>query len=120
MALKIRLRQQGRRNHIVYRLVLADVRAPRDGRYIELLGWYDPHSTVSYQLKSERIFYWLNQGAELSEKAEVLVKQGAPGVFAEFLAKKEALRTALRKKRREYRQRRALRRKSVAEQTSSS
>lgn len=110
MALKIRLRQQGRRNHIVYRLVLADVRAPRDGRYIELLGWYDPHAQVNYQLKDERIFYWLNQGAQLSEKAESLVKQGAPQLLNEFRAQKEAQRTALRHKRRAYRQRRALRR----------
>ncbi|EPP35074.1 ribosomal protein S16 [Chlamydia ibidis] len=115
MALKIRLRQQGRRNHVVYRLVLADVESPRDGKYIELLGWYDPHSSVNYQLKSERIFYWVNQGAELTEKAAALVKQGAPGVYSELVAKQVARRTALCQKRRAYRKRRALKRAQTAQ-----
>ncbi|WP_348662812.1 30S ribosomal protein S16 [Chlamydia vaughanii] len=110
MALKIRLRQQGRRNHVVYRLVLADVESPRDGKYIELLGWYDPHSSVNYQLKSERIFYWVNQGAELTEKASALVKQGAPGVYTELLSKKMARKVVVRQKRRAYRQRRSSKR----------
>lgn len=110
MALKIRLRQQGRRNHVVYRLVLADVESPRDGKYIEFLGWYDPHKDESYHLKSERIFYWLSQGAELTEKVEALVKQGAPGVYSEYLAKKANRRAVLCKKRREYRKRRAQKR----------
>ncbi|CAG9045850.1 hypothetical protein NVRI1_00181 [Chlamydia abortus] len=110
MALKIRLRQQGRRNHVVYRLVLADVESPRDGRYIELLGWYDPHSTVNYQLKSDRIFHWLNRGAELTEKAAVLIKQGAPGVYCELMAKRMARKAAVCQKRRAYRQRRSLKR----------
>lgn len=116
MALKIRLRQQGRRNHVVYRLVLADVESPRDGKYVELLGWYDPHSSLNYQLKSERIFYWLNQGAELTEKAAALVKQGAPGVYSEFIAKKLERRNQVRQKRKAYRHRLAARRAEVAAQ----
>lgn len=115
MALKIRLRQQGRRNHVVYRLVLADVESPRDGKYIELLGWYDPHSTVNYQLRSERIFYWLSRGAELTEKAEALVRQGAPGVYSELQAKRLARRAVIRQKRRAYRQRRAARRAEITQ-----
>ena len=42
MALKIRLRQQGRKNRPFYRLVLTDSRTPRDGKYVEALGWYNP------------------------------------------------------------------------------
>ncbi len=42
MALKIRLRQQGRNNRPFYRLVVTDVRSPRDGKYVEMLGWYNP------------------------------------------------------------------------------
>lgn len=72
--------------------------SPRDGKYIELLGWYDPHSEQNYQLKSERIFYWLNQGAELTEKAGALVKQGAPGVYAELMAKKLLVEQSLDKR----------------------
>ena len=42
MALKIRLRKQGRNNRASYRVVVADSRSPRDGKYVEKLGWYDP------------------------------------------------------------------------------
>lgn len=105
MALKIRLRQQGRRNRVMYRLVLVDVRSPRDGKYIEKLGWYDPRGHVNYQLDSERIFYWLTQGAELTEKAFALVKQGAPGVYAEFLSRQQEKKLVRCRKRREYRRR---------------
>ena len=42
MALKIRLRQQGRNNRPFYRLVVTDARSPRDGKYVEALGWYNP------------------------------------------------------------------------------
>lgn len=87
--------------------------SPRDGKYIELLGWYDPHSEQNYQLKSERIFYWLNQGAELTEKAGALVKQGAPGVYAELMAKKLLVEQSL-DKRRAYRQRLAARKAEAA------
>ena len=45
MALKIRLRQQGRKNRPFYRMVVTDVRAPRDGKYCEALGWYNPFET---------------------------------------------------------------------------
>ena len=43
MALMIRLRQQGRTNRQTYRLVVTDKKNPRDGKYIEMLGWYNPH-----------------------------------------------------------------------------
>ena len=43
MALKIRLRQQGKTNHLMYRLVVVDSRAPRDGKYLEMVGKYNPH-----------------------------------------------------------------------------
>ncbi|WP_213357597.1 30S ribosomal protein S16 [Chlamydiifrater phoenicopteri] len=105
MALKIRLRQQGRRNGVVYRLVLTETSSPRDGKYVEMLGWYDPRGQVNYKLHGERIFYWLSQGAELTEKASVLVKRGAPGVYQEYLTKKLERRAVLCKKRRAYRKR---------------
>ena len=70
MSLKIRLRQQGRRNHLTYRLVLADSRSPRDGKYIEMLGSYDPKMDGDKQLsvQADRIQYWVDNGAELSER----------------------------------------------------
>ena len=104
MGLKIRLRSQGRRNHIVYRLVLTDARSPRDGKYLELLGSYDPHVKVeNVKVDSERTLFWLKNGAELSEKAESLVKRAAPDVLAQWRREKEktrAKRTAKRRARR--------------------
>jgi len=91
MALKIRLRQQGRKNRLVYRLVLSDSRSPRDGKYIEVLGWYNPHETEAEKnlnVQGERVKHWLDLGAVLSEKAEFLVKKGAPEVIQSFQQKK--------------------------------
>lgn len=85
MALKIRLRQQGRRNQTVYRLVLSDVRYPRDGKYMEMLGWYDPQLVENnVKVDAERVTHWLNHGATLTEKAASLVKKVAPEVLAEY------------------------------------
>lgn len=95
MALKIRLRQQGRRNRLSYRLVLADTRSPRDGKYIELLGHYDPHleKGKDITLFEDRIQHWVDQGATLNPKVESLVKRSAPAVIKSLkekaLAKKQ-------------------------------
>ncbi len=87
MALKIRLRQQGRKNQQTYRLVLTDSRSPRDGKYIELLGWYNPQEAEpekNMSVHGERIEHWLNLGAVLTHKAETLVKRGAPQVILAY------------------------------------
>jgi small subunit ribosomal protein S16 len=82
MAVKIRLRQQGRKNRQTFRLVVTDIRNPRDGKYLETLGSYDPHSAKqSLQLNTERLNYWLSKGAELSPSAERLVNNVAPEVI---------------------------------------
>jgi small subunit ribosomal protein S16 len=84
MALKIRLRQMGRNNRACYRVVLTDVHAPRDGKYLENLGWYDPLANEhdnNLSLNSERIQFWLNQGAQISEKVENLLGRAAPAVL---------------------------------------
>lgn len=84
MALKIRLRQQGKRNRLSYRLVLTDSRYPRDGKYIEMLGWYNPHEAEddkNLHVVGERISHWLQNGAILTEKARHLVARGAPEVL---------------------------------------
>ena len=70
MALKIRLRQQGRTNRPFYRIVVADARTRRDGKYVESLGWYNPFEadeSKNFALDADRVQYWLNTGAELSE-----------------------------------------------------
>ena len=60
---KIRLRRIGRKNRPYYRVVVADSRTARDGKYIETLGQYDPKAK-SFQVKSERVSYWLSKGAK--------------------------------------------------------
>src|SRR5690606_18285079 len=65
MAVKIRLARRGRKKHPVYDIVVADSRSPRDGRFIEKLGQYNPHTTpASISLKGDRALYWLQVGAQ--------------------------------------------------------
>lgn len=96
MALKIRLRQQGRRNRLSYRLVVADTKSPRDGKYIELLGHYDPHLEEGKDIVifEERLQHWVNNGASLNPKVESLVKRGAPDVIKKLREKQEAKKQA--------------------------
>jgi small subunit ribosomal protein S16 len=93
MALKIRLRQQGRTNRPFYRLVVTDSRYPRDGKYVEALGWYNPienEEDKSLCIKADRIQYWLSVGAQLTDKAASLVAQSAPNVMREQTKKEVA------------------------------
>jgi len=102
MALKIRLRQQGRSNRPFYRFVLTDVRAPRDGKYIEMLGWYNPFESEldkSISLDAERVKYWLNLGAQFTESAVSLAAKVAPAIVGEITAKEVAARAKTAAKR---------------------
>lgn len=104
MALKIRLRQQGCTNHIVYRVVVADVRAPRDGKYIESIGWYNPkakNEALEMELKADRLQHWINQGAQLTQTVAALMKKGAPGVAENLRQAVQAKRVRQAKKRRQ-------------------
>ncbi len=81
MALSIRLSRGGRKKRPFYRIVVADKRMPRDGRYIEKLGTYNPllndDNEQRVQLVTDRIQYWLGQGAKPSERvAKFLGKAG--------------------------------------------
>jgi small subunit ribosomal protein S16 len=101
MAVKIRLRQQGRTNRQTYRLVVADSRSPRDGKYIEMLGWYQPmEAQNNLFVNSERVNHWLAQGAEISEQAKVLLSKAAPDVYKTYNEKLQAKRTKMTAKRR--------------------
>lgn len=101
MALKIRLRQQGRKNRQTYRLVVTDVRTPRDGKYIELLGWYQPaEKENNLFVDAARVNHWLDQGAQLTTQAKTLVTRMAPDVIKGYQAKIEAKRVKLAAKRR--------------------
>lgn len=102
MALKIRLRQQGRNNRPFYRLVVADCRSPRDGKYVEAIGWYNPFASKTEQefsLDAERAQHWLSQGAILSESAQALIQKSAPSLVRTLTEKKVALRAKAAAKR---------------------
>ena len=67
MAVKIRLQRHGKKNFAFFHIVVADTRAPRDGRYIEQIGSYNPNTNpATIILNSERALAWLNVGAEPS------------------------------------------------------
>jgi small subunit ribosomal protein S16 len=101
MALKIRLRQQGRTNRQTYRLVVADVRSPRDGKYVEMLGWYDPTLAANNaSVDAERTSYWLSQGAQFTDQAKSIVKQVAPELITAWQQKRNEAQVVEAKKRR--------------------
>ncbi|MFO7535154.1 MAG: 30S ribosomal protein S16 [Kiritimatiellia bacterium] len=76
MSVKIRLRRTGANNDVSYRVVATDSRSPRDGKFIEVLGWYDPKKKgVNYQLKMERIQHWTSMGAIVSDTVASLIKK---------------------------------------------
>ncbi len=76
MATKIRLRRTGTTNLALYRIVVVDSRSPRDGRFIEILGHYDPRKEGKDKIvvDSEKVLSWLNKGAEISETVRSLLK----------------------------------------------
>jgi small subunit ribosomal protein S16 len=90
--LVIRMRQQGANSRQRFRVVLTDIRNPRDGKYIEKLGWYNPFGEEgkNYQLDVPRIQFWIDQGAQISDRVKLLVKRLAPEVVREMTAKKVA------------------------------
>ena len=76
MAVKIRLRRTGATNDVCYRVVAEDGRSPRDGSFIEQLGWYDPkREGINFELKLDRIEYWKSKGAIPSDTVVSLVKK---------------------------------------------
>ena len=76
MAVVIRLRREGTKNRPFYRVVVADKRSPRDGKFIEMIGSYDPiEKNQESALKLDRIDYWLGQGAKPSDTVGTLIKK---------------------------------------------
>lgn len=78
MAVKLRLKRLGRKNHAFYRLNAIDSRSPRDGRVIEELGFYDPtnkDAAKQFVAKLDRCRYWLDTGAIPSETVSSLLKK---------------------------------------------
>lgn len=78
MAVKLRLRRMGKKKQPIYKIVAADVRSPRDGRFIEAIGLYNPKSNpVIIEIQEDRALYWLGVGAQPTETVRNLFsKQG--------------------------------------------
>ena len=76
MAVSIRLRKEGTKNRPYYKVVVADKRSPRDGKFIEIIGTYDPkkpgHNST---LNIDRADYWIGKGAQPSDTVRSLIKR---------------------------------------------
>ncbi|MDI6775350.1 MAG: 30S ribosomal protein S16 [Verrucomicrobiota bacterium] len=76
MSVKIRMTRTGGKNEPSFRVVATDSRSPRDGRYLESLGWYDPKKPgVNFSLAVDRIERWTTRGAVLSQSVKTLLNK---------------------------------------------
>lgn len=77
--LTIRLARIGKKKHPFYRVVVTEKTRPRNGRFVEIVGTYDPQKKpVTVQLNSERVQYWLGKGAQPSDTVRSLIRNPKP------------------------------------------
>jgi small subunit ribosomal protein S16 len=75
VAVKLRLMRMGKKKQPTYRVVAADGRSPRDGRFIEIIGFYDPrHEPSIVRIDTDKAHKWLSQGAQPTEVVRKLIK----------------------------------------------
>lgn len=75
LAVKLRLMRMGKKKQPTYRVVAADARAPRNGRFIEIIGIYEPRQDPSVvRIDNDRALHWLRHGAQPTERVEKLLK----------------------------------------------
>ena len=78
MAVKIRLKRMGAKKKPFYRIVVADSRSPRDGRFIEEIGTYDPlKDPAEIKVDGEKVKSWIANGAQLTESVKTLLKKAS-------------------------------------------
>lgn len=94
MAVKLRLMRMGKKKQPTYRVVAADSRAPRNGKFIEILGTYAPRAEPSVvKIDNTRAVHWLSEGAQPTETVEKLLKiSGAWQAFGDLRAARAAAR----------------------------
>ena len=93
---RIRLRRVGAKRQPSYRMVAAEKEAPRDGAFLEILGFYNPRTEpATIQLKEDRIYDWISKGAQPSESALQVMKSAGLLERYERFKKGEALETLL-------------------------
>ncbi|WP_369086089.1 30S ribosomal protein S16 [Metamycoplasma spumans] len=83
---KLRLKRTGKKFHATYKIVASDARSPRDGRFIEELGHYDPHAKALY-LNKELTTKYLNEGAKPTDTVRTLLKQD--NFYSEYVKNKK-------------------------------
>ena len=89
MAVKIRLNRMGAKKNPFYRVVVADSRAPRDGRFIEVLGNYDPSKQPAVvNIDEAKVLDWMNKGAQPTDTVKSLLSK--QGIMAKFDEAKRA------------------------------
>ena len=87
MAVKIRMKRVGAKNAPVFRIVVADSRSPRDGKFIEEVGTYQPlKKGDNFTMDLERVKYWLSKGAQPSETVASFIKKSSKAVAAAAVA----------------------------------
>jgi small subunit ribosomal protein S16 len=96
MAVAIRLRREGALNRPYFKVVVADKRSPRDGKFIEMVGTYDPKKRgMNSTLKLDRVEYWISKGAQPSDTVRSLIKKNKnPEAAAKKAAAVEAKKAA--------------------------
>ena len=81
--IKIRLRRTGCNNNASFRVVATDERSPRDGKFLEILGWYDPkREGENFKLDMDRVSYWQSKGAQMSETVASMVRKAKKSATA--------------------------------------
>lgn len=113
MAVKLRLRRMGKKKQPVYKLVAADSRSPRDGKFIEAIGLYNPLTHPStLEINEDRALYWLNNGAQPTDTVRNLLSQ--KGILLEkHLKRKGASEEKIKEERENFQKLREAKSKTV-------
>ncbi|MDR2550862.1 MAG: 30S ribosomal protein S16 [Desulfobulbus sp.] len=83
MAVRIRLTRKGRKKQPFYRIVVADSEAPRDGKFLDIVGTYDPmQNPAAITIDNEKLDAWMKKGAKPTETVESLIKKSGAQVAA--------------------------------------
>jgi len=76
MAVRIRLTRMGAKKRPFYRIIAANSESPRDGKFLEILGYYDPKKDLpEIKVDAQKVKYWLEKGAKLTEAAGAILKR---------------------------------------------
>ncbi|MCC6613639.1 MAG: 30S ribosomal protein S16 [Anaerolineae bacterium] len=102
---RIRFRRMGLKGQPSYRIVVTDKRSPRDGRFIEIIGFHNPRTEPATDtIKEERALHWLNVGAQPSEAVMLLMKRTGTWARFERLRKGESMETLVAEAQAQYAQ----------------